>query len=312
MKPGFLNEKVFLTIVVLNLFFVPSVVRAQNGNYNTDSLQVNKNTVYKALVYTTAYYAGSLFILSKTWYKDSKMAPFHFYNDNKGYLQVDKCGHIYGAYVYSYIGYHYLLNTDLTRKEALRFGATLGLILQTPIEIMDGIHEGYGFSWGDMTANTIGSALVFGQEILFNEQVVKYKFSYSESVYADRANGYYGKTALNRLLKDYNGHTYWLSMPINRLVGNPGIPAWLNIAAGYGANGMYGEFDNIKNYNGVDIPETERYRQYLLSPDIDWTKIKTESRFLKIVLQALTFVKLPFPAIEYNSMGKFKGYWLYY
>jgi hypothetical protein len=90
------------------------------------------------------------------------------------------------------------------------------------------------------------------------------------------------------------------------------LPDWLNIAVGYGANGMYGENENIKNYNGVDIPETARYRQFLLSLDVDWTKIKTDSEFLKAVLNGLVFIKLPFPAIEYNSLGKFKLYCMYY
>ncbi len=305
-------KNLFLVIFVLQLFTAHSVAQPQDSDQRSDSTQINNSTIYKALGFTAAYYAGSLFILNNIWYKDKKVVPFHFYNDNSSYLQVDKFGHIYGSYVYSYIGYHYLLNSGFTRKEALLFGATLGLILQTPVEIMDGIHEGYGFSWGDMAANTIGSALVFGQEFLFKEQVLKYKFSYSESAYSDKANGYLGKTTLNRLLKDYNGHTYWLSIPINKLVENTIVPSWLNIAVGYGANGMYGEFENITYYDGVVIPETKRYRQYLLSLDIDWTKIKTDSKFLQTVLQAMTFIKLPFPAIEYNSTGEFRWYWLYY
>ncbi|PKL84229.1 MAG: DUF2279 domain-containing protein [Ignavibacteriae bacterium HGW-Ignavibacteriae-3] len=305
-------RKFSICVLILNLFFITSSVKSQEDIPEADSLKINSSTFYKAVGYTAAYYAGSLFILSKTWYKDRPVVPFHFYNDTGGYLQVDKLGHIYGAYVYSYIGFQYLLNSGLTRKEALYFGSTLGLILQTPIEIMDGIHEGYGFSWGDMAANAIGSALVFGQEVLFKEQAVKYKFSYSESAYADKANGYLGKTALDRLLKDYNGHTYWLSMPVNKIVNNSVIPPWLNIAIGYGAGGMYGEFENIKNYNGVEIPAAKRYRQYFLSLDIDWTKIKTDSRILQIILNAVTFIKLPFPAIEFNSLGEVKYHWIYY
>lgn len=177
---------------------------------------------------------------------------------------------------------------------------------------MDGIHEGYGFSWGDIAANTMGSALVFGQELLFREQIVKYKFSYWESSYSQNSNGYYGETAMNRLFKDYNGQTYWLSMPVNKMVFKQRLPAWLNIAIGYGANGMYGEFENVSSYNGVAIPATERYRQYLLSLDIDWPRIKTRSNFLKVVFKGMSFIKLPFPTIEYNSKGRFKGYWIFY
>ena len=177
---------------------------------------------------------------------------------------------------------------------------------------MDGIHEGWGFSWGDMAANAFGSGLVIGQELIWNEQLIKYKFSYWESSYSKRANGSLGKTTLDRLLKDYNGHTYWFSIPINKIIQQKGLPTWLNFAVGYGANGMFGEYKNISTYNGVEIAPATRYRQYLLSLDVDWTKIKTHSKFLKTILTGMTFIKLPFPAFEISSEGHLKGYLLYY
>jgi uncharacterized protein YfiM (DUF2279 family) len=301
-----------LLIVLVAFGCVALDVKVHANTAVSDSSRVNRKALYKTIAFESAYYAGAMAVLQHTWYSDKKSVPFHFYNDNKGYLQVDKLGHAFGSYIESYIGYHYFLKAGMTKKQALIYGASLGLILQAPIEIMDGIHEGWGFSWGDMAANAFGSALVAGQELLFNEQLVKYKFSYSESVYSRNSNNYYGKTQLNRLLKDYNGHTYWLSMPINRLVKNKKLPAWLSVSAGYSANGMYGEYENISEFEGVTIPETERYRQYLLSLDIDWTRIKTNSKFLKMVFQGLTFIKLPFPALECNSRGNLKAYWLYF
>ncbi len=307
---GNLKNRIFLLFCLL---LIPSqYLVAQDNNISVDTLNQQKITVYKALGLASAYYASSLYVLSKTWYSERKRTSFHFYNDNKGYLQVDKFGHMFGAYVYSYIGYHFLVNSGYCRKDALLYGATLGLILQTPIEIMDGIYEGYGFSWGDMAANATGSVLVLGQELLFNEQLFKYKFSYWESDYSRKANGYLGTNSFNRILDDYNGHTYWLSCPMNRILPNKIIPDWLNIAVGYGADRMYGEFTNINEYNGVAIPTAIRYRQYLLSLDIDWTKIKTKSKIIKIFLKGFTFVKLPFPTFEYNSNGELKGYYLYY
>jgi len=304
--------KLFRNTITLCLCFIPLLIFSRETGFMPDTSRIDRKVLIKAIAFTGAYYAGSIYVLNRTWYKDKERVPFHFYNDNGGYLQVDKFGHMFGAYFYSYVGYHYLKCTGLTRKEALIFGGALGLLLQTPIEIMDGIHEGYGFSWGDMLANTMGSALVIGQELAFHEQVVKYKFSYWESEYSKLANGYLGDNSFRRVVKDYNGHTYWFSTSVNRLIFKNKLPSWLNVAVGYGANGMYGEFENISNYYGVEIPETERYRQYLLSLDIDWTKIKTDSKFLKTLFTAMTFIKLPFPTLEYNSKGKIKGYWLYY
>lgn len=299
------------TRILLVILAFPLSSYSQEVNPNADSTGTS-STLMTAAAYTSGYYAGSMFILGKTWYKDRDIVPFHFYNDNAAYLQVDKLGHMFGAYVYSYIGYHAMRNAGFTRRDALLFGSTIGFVLQSPIEIMDGIHEGYGFSWGDMAANAMGSALVLGQELLFDEQIVKYKFSYWESRYSDKANGYLGTTTLERLLTDYNGHTYWLSCPINSLLRGESFPPWFNLAVGYGANGMYGEFENLSHYNGVAIPQTIRYRQYLLSLDVDWSRIETDSWFLKIILQGLTFFKLPFPALEYNSAGEFRWYWLYF
>ena len=297
-------------IIILSTGLLINKVTAQN--VKPDSTQRGRKDLFKAIAFESAYYAGAILVLQNSWYKDRKTVPFHFYNDNEGYMQVDKFGHAFGAYMESYIGYNVLRNKGVPRNKALIIGGTLGLVLQTPIEIMDGVHEGWGFSWGDMAANAMGSGLVIGQELLFREQVLKYKFSYWESSYSHKANGYLGSTTMNRFLKDYNGHTYWLSIALKRLIPIKRLPSWLNIAAGYGANGMYGEYENISNYNGVDIPETIRYRQYLLSLDIDWTKIKTRSKFLRTVLTAMTFIKLPFPALEFNSKGVLKGYCLYY
>lgn len=304
--------KIMPCICFLFLCLFPGLIAAQGIEVNNDSSQIEKKTIFKSVAFTSAYYVSSIYTLNHTWYKDKERVPFHFYNDNKAYLQVDKFGHMFGSYAYSYIGYHGLLKLGATRNEALIFGSTLGFVLQLPIEIMDGIHEGYGFSWGDMGANSLGSALVLGQELVFREQVVKYKFSYWESSYSKNSNGYYGVTMMQRLLKDYNAHTYWFSMPVNRIVFKQRLPSWFNIAVGYGANGMIGEFENVSSYNGVNIPETQRYRQYLLSLDVDWTRIPTNSRFLKLLFKGMTFVKLPFPALEYNSKGQFKGYWVYY
>jgi hypothetical protein len=272
---------------------------------------INYKRIWTVAGTEAALWAGSMAYLQFVWYKDAKRVPFEFYNDSKGYLQVDKFGHMYGSYLESYIGYHSLRWAGLSKKKALIYGGTLGIFLQTPIEVWDGMYEEWGFSWSDMAANTLGSAFVIGQELLWDEQKIKYKFSFSPSPYAKVANGYLG-TGFGQLFNDYNGHTYWLSTGINNIIPNKILPKWLNIAAGYSANGMIGEFENLHSYHGVKIPEYQRYRQYLLSLDIDWTKIKTNNRILKTLFQGMFMVKLPFPAIEINGLGQVKGHWLYY
>lgn len=288
------------------------------GCAQTDSTQQNATQTFHkgrfaAVVATeAALYAGTMAYLNFIWYKDTKRVPFEFYADGKGYLQVDKFGHAYGSYLESYVGYKALRWSGASKKKALLYGGTLGFFLQSPIEIVDGFYEGWGFSWTDIAANAVGSSMVIGQELLFDEQIMKYKFSFRRSPYSKQANGYLGTTFAGQILQDYNAHTYWFSIGLNRIIRSERIPDWLNVAVGYGANGMFGEFENIKKWGNVVIPPTQRYRQFLFSLDIDWTKIKTKNKFLNQVFQSMFMIKLPFPALEINTKNGFKVYGIYY
>src|SRR5690606_41174356 len=84
-----------------------------------------------------------------------------------------------------------------------------------------------------------------------------------------------------QFFKDYNGQTLWLSANLHSFLKKESrFPAFLNLAFGYGADGMTGAFSNATNYQGNIIPEFTRCRQFYLAPDIDLTKIKTNSSVL--------------------------------
>jgi len=276
-----------------------------------DTISLKKARLISVISGVSIAYIGSMSYLQFVWYKDHKRVPFEFYNDLSGYNQIDKFGHIYGAYMESYIGFHSLLWAGVSRKKAALYGGSLGFFMQLPIEIWDGMYEGWGFSWSDVGANALGSLLITGQELAFHEQIVKYKFTFSPSHYARQANGYLGD-GFNQLFYDYNGHTYWLSTGINRLIKNNIVPEWVNFAIGYSAGGMFGEFENKTQYNGVAIPVTERYRQFLFSFDIDFCKIPTRNKNLKRLFNSMFMIKVPFPTIEINTKGQLKFHPLYY
>ena len=53
---------------------------------------------------------------------------------------------------------------------------------------------------------------------------------------------------MQQVLKDYNGQTYWLSANIWSFNKESNFPRWLNVAFGYGADGMlYGENNPTNN-----------------------------------------------------------------
>tara|TARA_B110000090_G_C13313583_1_gene420627 strand:- start:93 stop:341 length:249 start_codon:yes stop_codon:yes gene_type:complete len=53
----------------------------------------SKTRLIKVSTLGTGIYIGGLSYLSLVWYKEAERVPFNFYNDNKGYFQIDKWGH---------------------------------------------------------------------------------------------------------------------------------------------------------------------------------------------------------------------------
>jgi hypothetical protein len=274
-----------------------------------DSL--NKKRLHATVGTASAAYVGGLSYLGLIWYKDKERVPFHFYNDGKGYLQADKLGHAFGAYHESRLSYEALRWAGLDKKRALIYGAPVGLLFQTPIEVFDGLYEGWGFSWWDMVANTGGAALFAVQEALWDEQVVTMKFSYSPSGYP-RYHSILGDNEWESFFLDYNGHSYWLSANLRSLTGAKRLPVWLNLGLGYSINGVIKEFENPQFYQGQPFPSLERYRQWVLSPDIDFTRIPTNKRWLRRVFRYANMIKLPFPAVEFNRISGIRLHALYF
>ena len=280
------------------------------------SLDTTKNIIdknfYKFLVVEGAVLTGAMSYLKNEWYSDKKRVPFHFYNDLKGWNQIDKFGHFYASYLESNVGYSLMKKFNFSERQSLYMGGFQGLILETPIEFFDAYYEGWGFSISDMLANALGSLFFIYQQKLFGEQVIKPKLSFSRSVYARNANGLLGKNNLfSEFVYDYNGYTYWFSFSPKRLFNLKKIPEWINLSVGYGSDGMLGEFENKLSYRGAVLPEYKRYRQFYLSLDIDLSKVKTNSRFMSHVFNALSYIKIPLPTIEFSNK-KVRGHLFYF
>ena len=81
------------------------------------------------------------------------------------------------------------------------------------------------------------------------------------------------------------------------------------MAIGYRANGMLGGKENVwidDAGNQIQRKDVARVRHFYLSPDIDFTKIRTHRRILKKFFFLLNAVKVPAPAIGVDSRGKLK------
>ncbi len=110
----------------------------------------------------------------------------------------------------------------LPRKKRIWIGGLSGVAYQSIIEMLDGFSSEYGFSPGDFAANIVGSATFISQELAWDEQRIKLKFSFHNRNYGEadlnaRADKIYGSTAIERFIKDYNGQSYWVSANISFL-----------------------------------------------------------------------------------------------
>ncbi len=278
----------------------------------------NKKRINQVALANIAGFGGMLIGLNAAWYAQYPKSGFHFFNDKAEWLQVDKVGHTFSAYSGSRASMELWRWAGLSRKQRIWIGGLSGIGYESVIETLDGFSSEYGFSVSDYVANVLGSGMFIAQELAWDDQRIKLKFSFHKKNYGEadlnaRADKIYGKTEIERFLKDYNAQTYWLSANIHSFFSESKWPRWLSFSVGYGAEGMFGARSNIAvDKTGTvvfDRSDITRYRQWYLAPDIDLTKIKTNKKSLKIIFFVLSTLKFPTPALEYSKSG-FKGHWL--
>lgn len=293
------------SLFLFTLFLIQSAFGS--GISQEDTLRLNKKRLTYSAVGIGIAYSASLIALNEVWYKEQGKTSFHFFNDNAQWNQVDKVGHFYTAYQLSSIGKQIFLWTNMSEKKSAIWGSVMSQAMMIPIEVLDGFSVEYGFSWGDIAANLLGSGFFLSQELLGNGQKIRTKFSFHRTDYAPLRPEVLGSGFFEELIKDYNGQTYWLSFDIYGLAkNNPKIPSWLNIAFGYGADGMVYGREEDNNFHGYSS-----YRQYYIGIDFDLSHIKTRSKVVNSLLFIVNMVKLPAPAIEFNKNGV-NYHWLYF
>lgn len=274
--------------------------KAQPGAVD-DSLRTDlKARRIGTVVVGGALIAGSLISLDQAWYSQYERTPFHFFNDGDEWKQMDKLGHGFAAYTVGRWGHGLMRWCAYPEKSSVWIGGTLGLAYLTAVECLDGTSAEWGFSGWDMVANVAGSGLFIGQQLGWRDQRMVLKYSAHLTDYAPLRPSVLGEGTGERVLKDYNGCTFWLSVNLSSF-GTRGVPAWLNMSAGYGAEGML-----------TAEAEPGQYRQYYLSPDIDLTRIRTKNRTVRSVLFVLNCIKVPMPALEYSDPGGLQWHWLYF
>lgn len=301
--------------LLLLLFFCGLQAWSQDSLPATKTVSPHyKNRQWAIGALTAAGYGGSFLFLSQAWYKDHPRSSFHTFNDNGEWLQMDKVGHVWTGYHTSRLTANMWQWAGVPKNKAVLLGAGSSLLYMLSIEYLDGRSADWGWSWGDAGADLVGASLYAVQEGGWNEQRFSLKFSahtkqYPEAGLQQRADKLFGASFQGRLLKDYNAQTYWFSANLRSFFPTATLPAWLNVSVGYGAEDMFGGYENFaKDKSGTvvfDRRDIRRYRQWYLAPDVDLTKIRTRSRLLKSVFSAVNVLKFPAPALEFSG-GKVK------
>lgn len=259
------------------------------------------------VVGTAAFYTVTLLLLRKQWYK--KKMPFHTFNDNREWLQMDKVGHVATAYCMSRGGYELMRWSGVDERASILTGGLLALLFQTTLEVYDGHAEGWGFSKGDMVANVAGTALFMGQQFGAGQQVVSLKYGFRKTIFPPYRPNLLGKTTGQQMLKDYNGQQYWLSVNLaSALPVGPDFPRWLNLDVGYSGSGMTGGHENPPMVDADNKPVVfSRFRQFFLSPDVDLSRINQSDPLHPLPWQrfvgTVQFFKIAAPSLEYNKVN---------
>ncbi|MEM7038207.1 MAG: DUF2279 domain-containing protein, partial [Bacteroidota bacterium] len=288
----------------------PEYLKGEESFFMPDTT-LNKKRAYTVLGVTLGGYALAYGGLYYTWYRDFPLTDFHWFDDWHEWQQVDKMGHAYGGYQGGRGLIGLLKWSGMNRKKAAIWGGLLGGLTLHPLELLDGFAEKWGASWGDMLTNQMGGALATMNELLWSEQRIQMKISYHPTGYAKFRPEVLGDNT-TRYLKDYNGHTTWLSFRVHSWLNQETkfgqkYPRWLNVAFGYGANHLMGGY-------GTELTDAIRereYRQYYLALDVDLSNIRTKSGALNLILDILNFIHLPSPTFEFNGKHGFRWHWLY-
>ena len=284
-------------------FHVQKDFRRDNSLFRNAEMPDKKRSRYVTGI-AAGSYGLSMAYLGTVWYAQEELGPFHFFDDSHEWKQIDKLGHALGGYHASRLLIDLYKWSGTEKKKALVIGGLGGLAMMSTIEVFDGFSANWGASVSDMGANLFGSSLAVANQALWHEDRIQLKVGYRKSPYADVDSLQYlfGSNPAEWFLKDYNGHTLWMSFRVHSFLPEGGFkdayPRWLNLAVGYGAEGLKGGYDDPDKAYLL-----HEYRQYYLGLDIDLANIRTRSGFLNSLFSVVNIVRIPLPALRVDKKG---------
>ncbi len=266
---------------------LPDQVPDTTAGINYHRLVLIGGTELTAMVAIQIYQANG-------WWQNNRRS-FHFQEDLKYGLNVDKLGHFLGGSVLTFVLSKSLRWANFPESSALLWGAAGSLAFQTFIEVEDGMST-WGFDRVDFASDVAGAFYPVAQHYVPVLENFDFKFSYHPSHLLNEPGGVGFKGQKHIVFDDYEGQTIWLSVKVHDLLppaAREFWPAWLCIAGGYGAR---------------DIAMPNPYRVYFVALDLDLTRIiPRDTWFLRTLGEALDYIHLPLPAVMVYPRGVWYG-----
>lgn len=239
--------------------------------------------------------------LALSWYGGQLETPFHFFDDLAEWCQVDKWGHFFAAFQLAALVARLLGWTGMDKSMAASRAAGVSFLMMAGVEVGDGFSTGYGASVYDLLANGAGVLAWFLQSKFLGRVRWLPKFSFHFTQWAMQRPSLLGDHWLSQIIKDYNGQTYWVTVPVLK-----GRLSWLCLSVGYGAEGMiHGRLEeNLAS--GLTT-----HRRILLSLDVAPNGPFFDTGPGRWIMPLLHGCKLPAPTLEISENG-IRFHWIYF
>lgn len=319
------------SLLLLFTFIISSYYLHGQSGLVTDFIKkadtINKPRLKSLVIGSSIGYLSTTFAFYQLWYKDYPLVAFHLKDDWILWEHVDKYGHAFSAYQSAQAGHSLFSWAGISNRKSTFIGTGISILLMNTIEVMDGFSEGWGYSLYDAGFNTLGTTLFAAQQLTWEEQRILLKWSSTRPKYTKdpistndpnffgsqyyAAQGHFGKYFWEYAFKDYNAMTIWTSISPGSFFlpkENKSLLRSLCFSLGFGGENIYGAaynnyYDPLGRITSIGLP---RYKQFYISFDINTALIPTKSRLLKTIFSAINFIKIPAPALEFNTLGEIK------
>ena len=172
--------KVYFLVIFLFIISNPSFSQT-----NIDSTKNNKFDYLKFSLLTGitigGITTGHLIQYNLWWSGERSKFHFNFHQDWVHDLGADKFGHFYFPYMLTNVYYQLFEWSGLDENKSLLYAGSFALLYQTYVEIIDGFTANLGFSWGDFTADVLGSSYPLFQEKVPVLKNINFKISFEKA-----------------------------------------------------------------------------------------------------------------------------------